>query len=322
MAQEQGHRPPQTGLLSFLPARWVPFAELMRLDRPAGWFAFYWPYALGLAFSATLSERILTPIELLKLAGYLAAWMVVLRGATCAINDIFDQEYDRKVARTRSRPLARGAVSTAEATAFTVLLYLVEVVMLLPLPSPVMMYAVLTNTILSVYPLGKRVTDFPQVILGFGFAVAVPLAVAVVEVDPLAGENRTAVLSLCGVCVLWTIVFDTVYAFQDITDDVKVGVRSLAIYLGRNAKLVFSVLATCQTALLVALGCQYAFSLVYFALSCAGTGLTLICMLVWVDLEVPSSCAWWFGPGAVLVEAFMISGFVVEYARRYCLVGL
>ena len=116
-APTSGYRVPPS--LSVLPASWIPYAELMRLDRPAGFFAFYWHYIIGLAFAACVSPEKLTLVNLLGHASYFAIWVILLRGTVCTINDILDQDFDRQVARTRYRPIARNAVSTAKAWTFT-----------------------------------------------------------------------------------------------------------------------------------------------------------------------------------------------------------
>ena len=104
--------------ISFLPPSWIPYAELMRLDRPAGFFAFYWHYIIGLSFAACISPEPPLVKPLLSYAIYLVVWVVILRGAVCTLNDILDQDFDRRVARTRYRPIARGAVTTLQGYLF------------------------------------------------------------------------------------------------------------------------------------------------------------------------------------------------------------
>jgi 4-hydroxybenzoate polyprenyltransferase len=196
--------------------------------------------------------------------------------------------------------------------------------------------------ILTVYPLGKRVTDFPQLILGVGFAAAIPFSSAMVGVDPfdidgdgafLAGSSLNelltgfslnellgrdlhrggAVLSLCVASGIWTVIFDTVYAHQDRQDDIKAGVRGLAVRLGDHTKLVCGALAVIQVALLVLVGNLIQLSWVYYVGTCTNVGIALAAMLILVDLDTPASCAWWFGQGTAIVGISMVAGFVGEY---------
>lgn len=314
---DTGYIPPRTGLLSLLPSSWVPFAELMRLDRPQGYYAFYWHYLIGISFAACGVSDSCTPFELLVLAAYLGAWVVVLRGTVCTVNDICDQDFDRQVARTRFRPLARRAVSTAQATAFTIAQLFVLSLLTLPLPTSSYMFAAATTLALSIYPLGKRVTHFPQVILGLAFAIPIFMCCEILDKDADTDtRSPRAVSALYWVSTLWTVISDTIYAHQDMDDDAKAGVKSLAVLLGQQTKLWLSLLAIVQVALLVFIGAECDFSYLYYTLCCGGTALSLGVMLITVDLRSPASCAYWFGPGARLVGCSLVGGFLAEYAYR------
>ncbi|RAH80127.1 putative 4-hydroxybenzoate polyprenyl transferase [Aspergillus japonicus CBS 114.51] len=328
------YQPPSTGIFSVMPASWVPYAELMRLDRPAGFFAFYWHYLIGMSFAAAILPSV-TLRALAEAAIYQIVWVIILRGAVCTVNDNFDQEFDRQVARTRWRPIARGAVSTTQANLFAAAQVAILAVMALRCPlqqaaglSAVPLYASLTTVILSVYPLGKRVTDMPQMILGVGFAAAIPFSAALLGLDlfpvspfnlhPETADARLAAASL-GLCVasgIWTVIFDTVYAHQDRADDIKAGVRSLAVRLGDHTKPALAVLAVAQIGLLVFTGVQSRFSSVYFVGSCGAEALALATMLVVVDLSKAASCAWWFGKGTAIVGVILLSGLVGEYLLK------
>jgi 4-hydroxybenzoate polyprenyltransferase len=195
--------------------------------------------------------------------------------------------------------------------------------MLAPLNSVVSVYGAIMTAVLTIYPLGKRMTDFPQVILGFGFAIPIFMCCAALDTDPLlqpqlfGTPDVTAVrwggAALYGASVLWTIIFDTVYAHQDIKDDIKAGVKSLAVRLGDQTKPGLSVLAAIQVGLLVATGYLCNLSAVYFVLACGGAAVSLIAMLMIVDLEKPASCAWWFGPGSRLVGSSIVVGLLGDY---------
>lgn len=320
---------PKTGLFAIMPQSWIPYAELMRLDRPAGYWAFYWHFAIGLTLAASISSPIPSPLSLLSLFLFFAVWVVVLRGAVCTWNDTLDQDLDRRVSRTRNRPIPRGAVSTVQSHLFTLAQIAVGAALLLHLPRGCMHHAALMTAILLVYPLGKRVTDFPQVILGIAFGMPIFLCGAALEVDPLPlsdlhrfgteshdhDHDLRLVAALCFyiASILWSVIFDTVYAHQDAKDDVKAGVRSLAVRLGDRTKQALSVLAATQVMLLFAAGVACKFSIIYFAGSCVGTAISLAALIWFVDLRHSASCAWWFCPGSHLVGASIVAGLLGEY---------
>lgn len=318
----QQYTPPSTLLFRLLPQSWIPYAELMRLDRPSGYYAFYWHYLIGLAFSACITTTPPPPAQLLGLAIYLAIWVMFFRGVTCTWNDNIDQDLDRQVARCANRPIARRAVGTVAGHAFTALLTVICGAMFLVFENRmVLVYAAIMTIVLFIYPFGKRITDFPQVILGFAFAIPVVMCPATLGADLLLITEGSGVteavrwgaLCLYGANTLWTIIFDTVYAHQDIKDDIKAGVKSLAVRLGERTKLGLGVLSTIQVGLLVATGYLCDLSWSYFSNGCGGAALSLFGMLYLVDLERPESCAWWFGPGSKLVGASVVLGFLGHY---------
>ncbi|KAM3422850.1 4-hydroxybenzoate polyprenyltransferase [Cercospora zeina] len=306
---------PSTGIFRILPVSFVPYAELMRLDRPAGYYAFFWHYLIGISFAASISPTTTSPMEVCAHTGYLSLWVLVYRGAVCTWNDNIDQEFDRQVVRCRNRPIARGAghVFTAAQTALCA-------VMLLCFPTTVSVYAGAMTIVLGFYPFGKRITDFPQVILGFAFALPIFLCAAALRADPLlepATEGlRKGSLCVYGASTLWTIIFDTIYAHQDIKDDIKAGVKSLAVRLGDQSKLWLGVLSGVQVGLLLAAGAFCGLGWVYYVVGCGGSALSLFGTLWYVNLENPASCAWCFGPGSRFVGASVVLGFLGHYALQ------
>ncbi|KAH2310756.1 hypothetical protein LV164_006503 [Aspergillus fumigatus] len=319
---------PKTGVFSIMPRGWIPYAELMRLDRPAGYWAFYWHFVIGLTLAANMSSPIPSPLTLVSLFLFFAVWVIILRGAVCTWNDTLDQDFDRKVSRTRNRPIPRGAVTTIQGHLFTLAQIALGTAMLLPLPLGCMYRAALMTAILLVYPLGKRVTDFPQVILGIAFGMSIFVCSAALDADPhpLSGlyslgtetDDLRLVTALCFyiASILRTAIFDTIYAHQDAKDDSKVGVRSLAVRLGDRTKHTLSVLAATQVMLLFAAGIACNFSAIYFAGSCIGTAISLAALLWFVDLRHSASCAWWFCRGSHLVGASMVAGLLGEYCVK------
>ncbi|KAI1431252.1 UbiA prenyltransferase family [Xylaria sp. CBS 124048] len=338
MAVAGGYQRPTHGIFHFIPNPWVPYAELMRLDRQSGFWAFYWHYLIGLGFAIN-AEPLSADMDLKTLLGfaaYLWLWTTVFRGITCAWNDNLDQDFDRQVARCRTRPIPRGAVSTLQAHLFTAVLTAVGACVLAPFRSSVLLHASVDGALLFVYPLLKRFTDFPQVELGFGLSYPVFMVSSMLGKDPLAplyersGSVDVSVsarlhqvfespLARAAGClyvagILWCIIFDTVYAHQDYEDDLKAGVKGLAVRLGRDGtKPALSIAAAVQVYCLVLAGQYSGLGLPYYVVSCAGAAIMLATMLWAVRLHDGKSCAWWFGPGSAYVGATVTIGLMAEF---------
>ena len=218
------------GFIGALPPPLRPFASLMRLDRPIGTWLLYWPCAWGLAFAGIWGQWALF------LWMFLGAF--AMRSAGCVYNDIVDRDLDRRVERTRLRPLASGRVSVRAALVLIALLCLVGLVVLLQLPRPAQLIALLSLPLVAAYPFMKRVTWWPQAWLGLIFswgALVGLVAVPVLVMDWRIFGLQVAALYLGTVC--WVIGYDTLYAIQDIEDDALVGVKSSARRLGDKAPL-------------------------------------------------------------------------------------
>ena len=286
--------PPQKGFLSALPSSWVPYAELMRLGKLAGLSAFYFPYIIGICYAACIADEA-PPLEhMVFLCGLFLVGSVILRGAACAWNDNMDQDFDRKVTRCRHRPIARGAVSTTQGHIFTAALTSTGLPLFVLLPSKCLYHTVPITLLFALYPFAKRVTYYPQVVLGFPFAWAIFMSCAALNVDPFAPRPLVPTASLFAANIFWTIIYDTIYAHQDIRDDVNAGVKSMAVRFADSTKRLAATLAAAQLALLVLTGWLAGLSPVYFVGSCGGALVSLASIIVLIDLGDPASCAWWF----------------------------
>ncbi len=228
-----------------LPARLQPWARLGRFDRPVGTWLLFWPCAMGLALSGALDALRLLPWFLL---GSLA-----MRAAGCAYNDIVDRDLDRLVARTALRPVASGAVSVCGAWGFVIAMSLIGLVVLLQLPRPAQLVALLSLALVAAYPFMKRITWWPQAWLGltFNWGLWVGWACGAAPA-PLAAAG----LAYLG-CLFWTLGYDSIYAVQDREDDALAGIRSSARRLGPHVRAAvglfyLSCVALSAAALLVA----------------------------------------------------------------------
>ena len=214
----------RTGLIGALPRAIRPYASLMRLDRPIGTWLLYWPCAWSVALAGVRGE--------IALFAWLLLGAFVMRSAGCAYNDIVDRDLDRRVERTRLRPLASGRVSLKSAWALVVGLSLAGLVVLLQLNPAAQIVALLSLAPVAAYPFMKRITWWPQAWLGLVFSWG-----ALVGWPAVTGRFELPALILWFGSIFWVIGYDTLYAIQDIEDDALVGVKSSARALGDRARL-------------------------------------------------------------------------------------
>ena len=309
---------PKSGVLSWLPPALVPYGELMRIDRPAGFYAFYIPYLIGLGYAADIADPAPSSSHLAFLAGLFALGCVILRGAACAWNDNVDQDFDRKVERCQLRPIARGAITTAQGHLFTAALTLIGLPFFAFLPVECSYHVTPITILFGVYALMKRITNYPQVVLGFPFAWGILMAAAALKSNILSKDLFLPTMSLFLANVLWTVIYDTVYAHQDVKDDKQAGVNSMAVRFEKNTKELVSILATCQIGLLIFTGWQAELSPIYFVVSCGGAAIALLTMIAKVNLDDPASCAWFFYRGFWYVGGSIVVGlFAAWYPRIF-----
>lgn len=213
------------GWVARLPEGWRPYALLMRLDRPIGSWLLVLPGFWAFAMVAPSWGRGLWLTFLFGLGA------VLMRGAGCVVNDLWDRDLDRQVERTAGRPLASGAVRPKQALAFLLGLLAVSLLILVQLPWVAILLGVLSLVPIALYPLAKRVTDWPQAVLGLVFSWAAPTGYAAAT-----GGLDAAAFVLWAAGFFWILGYDTIYAHQDRDDDALVGIRSTALRLGESTR--------------------------------------------------------------------------------------
>ena len=312
---------PSTGILACLPPSWTPYAELMRLHKPVGIMNIFFPYLFGSLFAACVSNPSMKAAFLLGRITALLSAAFILRSAGCTWNDIADRDIDRLVERTRLRPMARGALSLRAAYIFTASQAAVWCTLLSYfLPRRWLFYAAPLLFLVGLYPYAKRVTDYAQVVLGLTLGWGVLIGSATTGLDPFDAGNKAGDLEgLAGlyvVYVIWTVIHDTVYAHQDVRDDLKAGVRSMAVWwLGYTKRLLW-VLALLQIGLLAAIGLRMGAGKWYYYGSVGGNTATLVVMISRLDLSDPRDCLWWFQVGSLLVGTSISAALSCEYMAR------
>ncbi len=229
---------PASLILRLTPDFALPFVQLMRLDRPAGWQLLLAPCWQATALGGLALHRGPNPWHLLLfLAG-----AIVMRGAGSTYNDILDRKLDAGVERTRGRPLPSGRVSTKAAGAFMMAQALAGLWVLLNFNLFSIGLGITSLALVAVYPLMKRVTSWPQAVLGLAFSWGALMGWAATF-----GSLSLAPVLLYASAFAWTIGYDTIYALQDARDDAIVGIRSTARLFGENVRLgvgVFYALAS------------------------------------------------------------------------------
>ena len=234
---------PASLVLRLTPDFALPFVQLARLDRPAGWQLLLAPCWQATALAGLALER--GPnIEhlLLFLIGAIA-----MRGAGSTYNDILDRDLDAGVERTRNRPLPSGRVSVQAAAAFMVAQSLVGLAVLLSFNRFSIGLGIPSLMIVAVYPMMKRVTSWPQAVLGLAFSWG-----ALMGWSATFASLAAAPVLLYLSAIAWTVGYDTIYALQDARDDAVVGIRSTARLFGSNARLGVGLFYAAAAALALA----------------------------------------------------------------------
>jgi 4-hydroxybenzoate polyprenyltransferase len=216
-----------------LPASWLPYVQLARLDRPTGWQLLLAPCLSSacLAGIFTLQQPDFTQLALFCIGA------IVMRGAGSTLNDLIDRKIDAKVERTRGRPLASGRVSPIKAALFMAAQALVGLAVLLTFNNFAILLGLCSLIPVAIYPYMKRITSWPQAVLGLAFSWGALMGWAA-----RTGDLGAPALWLYASCVIWTIGYDTIYALQDSKDDVNAGVKSTALLFGEHVKTAVSLL--------------------------------------------------------------------------------
>ncbi len=234
---------PQNWVTRFLPEGAHPYAQLMRLDRPIGWWLLLIPCWWGLSLAHI--EQGKSPN--FWYAALFLAGAIIMRGAGCTINDIADRNFDALVERTRNRPIPSGRISVTQAQIFLAIQLLAGLAILLQFNSFTIILAIASLAIVAIYPFTKRFTYYPQVILGLAFNWGALLGWAAIH-----GSLNIIPLLLYASGIFWTLAYDTIYAHQDKEDDILIGVKSTALKFGDRTPKFLIVFFAIAIALLLA----------------------------------------------------------------------
>ena len=274
-------------LRSFL----TPYMQLSRVDKPIGTWLLAWPSFWSIALAAPQGGPV--DLQMLSLFG---AGAFLLRGAGCTVNDMWDRDFDRKVERTRSRPLAAGTITQAHALAWLGIQLSAGLGILLQLNPYSQFIGAASLPLVVTYPLMKRVTGWPQAFLGLTINWGAIMGWSAVH----GSCDWTVVGPLYASGFFWTLLYDTIYAHQDKIDDVKIGVKSTALTFGADTKAFLTAFATGNIASMAMAGYMAGCHGPFFG-SVALAAAHMAWQITTVDLDNPKDCAekfksnWWYG---------------------------
>jgi 4-hydroxybenzoate polyprenyltransferase len=214
------------------PSRLALYLDLIRWDRPAGWLLLLWPTLSALWIAADGFPG-------WHLLAVFVAGTVLMRSAGCCINDVADREFDRHVKRTARRPVTRGALTVKQALGFGALLALAAFALVLTTNPPTVLLSFVALAVAMVYPYAKRWVAMPQAVLGVAFSFGIPMAFAAVQggldwgLQAVVAAVPWHAWALLAGNLLWVLAYDTEYAMVDRDDDIRIGIQTSALTLGR-----------------------------------------------------------------------------------------
>jgi 4-hydroxybenzoate polyprenyltransferase len=261
------------------PATLRPWLKLARVDRPIGVWLLMWPCW----WSAALAAEGAWPDPRLLVLFAIGAF--VMRSAGCVVNDIMDRDIDAKVARTRTRPLASGVISLPAALVFLALLLLIGLAVLTQLDRAAIVVGAASLGLVALYPFMKRITYWPQLFLGFAFNGGALVGWAAVR-----GELGLPALILYAGGIAWTIGYDTIYAHQDKTDDLAIGVKSTALRFADKTKSWVAGFYAIFMAGLIPAGVAAGLAWPFYVVLVGAAG-HFVWQVATADLDDPASCS-------------------------------
>ena len=232
------------------------FIELTRLKRPIGFMLLFWPCAWGLTLAYDFSNNINNYFIYLVLFFF---GSVLMRSAGCIVNDVYDKEFDKKVERTKNRPIASGEVSVNLGIFYTIILCSFAFLILVNFNNLTIILALGSMPLAFTYPLMKRFTHWPQLFLGITFNYGLILGWTSV-----VGEISIVPIILYLGAIFWTLGFDTIYGYQDIKDDEIIGVKSTSIKFKKNPELFLILCYLIFIITLITVGIFMGFKHLYF----------------------------------------------------------
>jgi 4-hydroxybenzoate polyprenyltransferase len=316
--------------IGLLPVSWIPFLQLTRLNIAAPLALVYLPHLFGLLQAVATENRRHDSIPLVQpgfihqavhdsfrdvlyFASILLGGSLFYLNAAHTWDDLIDAPIDKLMARTKKRPIPRGAVSPQAAFIFTIFSAICASFFLQYLPTITAFTTIPSIILATYYPWAKKHTNFPQVYLGLCLAwgIMVGRSTVAVQVRPW---NDPSAICLVLAYAFANIIYDTIYAYQDIPEDLRLGLGSTAILFGTHTKLVLSLLTVCMGISIYLCGALADMGVAYHVVGVGGSVLSVATMLYKVDLEDFRSCWFWFSTGFWATMLSITTGLSLEYA--------
>ncbi|KAI1178069.1 UbiA prenyltransferase family-domain-containing protein [Nemania sp. FL0916] len=267
------------GWVDRLPASWIPYVQLSRLSPPAGLLLIYFPHLFGVIHTTSVHERHLSHVAYVSFI--LLGGSFFCNNASHAWNDFVDAFIDTLVARTKTRPIPRGAITRRAA-------FLDTAIITVP------------NIIVTTYYLyAKRHTHLLQMVLGFSLGADAPW-------------RDHAIMCLFIASISWVVIFDTIYAYQDVDDDLRYGIKSMAVLLQGRAKPLLFSLCLFMCLFLITSGYLAKMGFLYYLVTVGVSTWFVVFMVVKVDLHDLASCWHWFSRGFLLTGFAIAIGLLIE----------
>ena len=258
------------------------FIELTRLNKPIGYMLLFWPCLWGLTLVYNFNNEIYIYVKYLI---FFLLGSILMRSAGCIVNDIVDKKFDKKVERTKKRPIASEQVSTNLALIYTLVLCFFAFLILINFNLLTITLALVSMPLAFTYPLMKRFTYWPQLFLGVIFNYGLILAWASINND----ISITPILFYFG-AIFWTLGYDTIYGYQDIKDDEIIGVKSTSIKFKNNPKSFLILCYSIFFVLLILVGVLMQFSNIFY-LTLTITFLHLFFYQIkFLNTKIPENC--------------------------------
>ena len=258
------------------------FIELTRLKKPIGYMLLYWPCLWGLTLVYDFNNEIYTYTKYLV---FFLLGSILMRSAGCIVNDIVDKKFDKKVERTKNRPIASGQVSTNLALVYTLVLCFFFFFVLINFNLLTIILAFASMPLAFTYPLMKRFTYWPQLFLGITFNYGLILAWASINND----ISITPILFYFG-AIFWTLGYDTIYGYQDIKDDEIIGVKSTSIKFKNNTKNFLIICYSIFFALLILVGVLMQFSNIFYVTLTITFLHLFFYQIKFLNTKIPENC--------------------------------
>ena len=258
------------------------FIELTRIKKPIGYMLLFWPCAWGLTIAYDFSGELTTYIFyiLLFLTG-----AILMRSAGCIVNDIFDKNFDKKVFRTKNRPIASKKISVKKGIFYSLFLCLLALIVLIQFNYFTILLALGSMPLAFTYPLMKRYTYWPQLFLGITFNYGLILGWTAIK-----GEINLIPLIFYLGAVFWTLGYDTIYGFQDLKDDEIIGLKSTSIKFKQKPNLFLTICYLMFFLSLITIGILLKLNVIFYFMLIAVTFQLYFLQIRKLNIKSPKNC--------------------------------